>query len=243
MNITVVTTFSKENWEMYANRSIATWFKYFDSNVKFQFHCDWKPISDPRITYVHSSPNKESFLSRNYAINRQYTKSRASQGYTTRWDVYCHKVFAQCEAGIHADTDLLLFLDADVACLAPITPELLINLIEDSFCGFVGRNSPGTETGFILYNLNKDPDRTFFKKFVNIYINDTLFDFEQWDDCFIFDHCRTTSNLRFKNLSGEYAHFLDPIAVGPLGDYFDHWLSKKSKRQGFSKFRKFRGKI
>lgn len=243
MNITVVTTFSKENWEIYANRSIATWIKYFDSNVKFQFHCDWEPILDPRITYVHSSLDKESFLSRNYSVNRNHPDRKTIEGYATKWDVYCHKVFAQCEAGISADTDLLLFLDADVACLAPITPELLISLIEDNFCGFVGRDSPGTETGFILYNLNKDPDRAFFKKFINIYINDTIFEFEQWDDCYIFDYCRISSDLSFKNLSGKYSYFLDPIAVGSLGDYFDHWLSKKSKRQGASKFRKFRGKI
>jgi len=243
MKITVVTTFSKENWDAYASRSIATWFKYFDSSINFQFHCDWKPIDNPRITYIDSSLEKENFLSRNYAIDRKYTKSRHSQGYTTRWDVYCHKVFAQCETALTVDTDLLLFLDADVACLSKITPELLYSLVGDNFCGFVGRDSPGTETGFILYNLNKDPEKTFFKKFLNIYTSDEIFELDQWDDCFVFDICRTTSNLNFKNLSGKYTNFLDPIAVGHLGEFFDHWISKKSKRQGSSKFRKFRGKI
>ena len=35
---------------------------------------------------------------------------------------------------------------------------------------------------------------------------------------------------------------LDPIAMGPLGEYFDHWISKTSKKQGTSKFRQFRDK-
>jgi hypothetical protein len=243
MKLTVVTTFSKDNWQAYASRSIATWIQYFDSTVKFQFHCDWEPIADARITYIKSSVSKENFLARNHAANRQYLARRSSQGYTTRWDVYCHKVFAQCETAQSSDTELMLFLDADVACLCPITTQLLIELIGDSFCGYVGRDSPGTETGFILYNLTRDPRREFFKKFMGIYTTDQLFQFDQWDDCYIFDHCRVNSNLTFQNLSGSYSYFLDPIAVGPLGEFFDHWLSKKSKRQGFSKFRKFRGKI
>lgn len=243
MTITVVTTFSRENWDLYASRSIPTWMTFFEHTVKFQFHCDWEPIDDPRITYIKSSPSKEDFLSRNYAVNRQFTQQRIGKGYTTRWDIYSHKVFAQCESALTIDTDMMLFLDADVACLTPITTNILIELLEDNFCGFVGRDSPGTETGFILYNLTKDPQRLFFKTFLDIYTNDLIFNFEQWDDCYIFDYCRNSSNLNFKNLSGKYTSFLDPIAVGPLGNYFDHWLSKKSKRQGFSKFRKFRGKI
>jgi hypothetical protein len=241
--ITVVTTFSKENWNAYANRSIPTWLTYFDSAVNFHFHCEWQPIYDSRINYINPSDEKENFLSRNYLIDRKYNKNRKNQGYTTRWDVYCHKVFAQCESALIAETDLLLFLDADVACISPITSEILFEFIENNFCGYVGRTSPGTETGFLLYNLTKDPDKKFFKEFLEIYTGDKIFDFDQWDDCFIFDHCRSNSSLSFKNLSGQYTNFLDPIAVGPLGEFFDHWLSKKSKRQGSSKFRKFRGKI
>ena len=51
------------------------------------------------------------------------------------------------------------------------------------------------------------------------------------------------SPLTFKNLSGRYSSFIDPIAVGEIGEYFDHWISKKSKQIGFSKHRKFRGKV
>ena len=70
-----------------------------------------------------------------------------------------------------------------------------------------------------------------------------LFDFIQWDDCYIFDHLRSQSELNFVSMSGDYDFFIDPISVGPLGEYFDHWLGKLSKLRGYSKHRKFRGKL
>jgi hypothetical protein len=240
MSITVITTFSEKNWISYANRSIPTWLKFFDANTKFHFHCDRKYIDDPRITYFFSSPEKENFINRN--VDKVHPMPDAP-GYITRWDIYSHKVFAQYDSSKIADTDILLFLDADVACMSKFTEEDALRFLENNFCGYVGRDQPCTETGFILYNRTKDPDNSFLSEFVGQYTSDALFKLPEWDDCHIFDRCRIASNLSFKNLSGKYSSFLDPIAVGPLGEYFDHWISKKSKRTGFSKHRKFRGKV
>jgi hypothetical protein len=44
-------------------------------------------------------------------------------------------------------------------------------------------------------------------------------------------------------MSTNYEGFVDPISVGPLGEYFDHWMGKLSKVRGYSKHRKFRGKV
>lgn len=240
MSLTIVTTFSEKNWNAYANRSIPTWLNYFDANTKFHFHCEKEYINDSRITYFLDSQIKNEFLKRNKG--KQYPLEDVP-GYIKEWDRYCHKVFAQYESWICSDTDILLFLDADVACLKKFTIDDALKLLENNFCGFIGRDEPCTETGFILYNKSKDLENSFLLNFISYYLNDTLFDLPEWDDCHVFDLCRSNSNLSFKNLSGKYSKFLDPIAVGPIGEYFDHWLAGKSKRQGFSKFRKFRGKI
>jgi hypothetical protein len=240
MSLTIVTTFSKDNWDQYANRSIPTWFKYLGNDVKFHFHCDWEPIDDPRITYTKLSLNKEDFLKRNYKAKRTHF----AKGHHGLWDRYCHKVFAQCETALEVNTDLLLFLDADVACMSTFTKDDAYRLLNGNFCGYIGRDEIGSETGFILYNLNLDPDRTFFNNFLNYYKLDKIFDLFHWDDCYVFDTCRKENTSHsFINLSGKYYSFIDPISVGPLGEYFDHWMSKSGKARGRSKYREMRGTI
>lgn len=240
MTLTIVSTFSEENWHNYANRSIPTWIENFNNDVQFHFHCNFKPIVDLRIQYFNDSENKNIFLKRNHSLQRQHK----SKGYHGKWDRYCHKVFAQCESAFIANTDFLLFLDADVACLNKFTSEIAQQLLNNSFCGHVWRDQLGTETGFILYDLRKDPNKIFFKRFLNFYESDSIFNLKHWDDCYVFDECRNASNeYEFKNLSGKYSSFIDPISVGPLGEYFDHWMSKSGKSRGTSKYREFRGKL
>ena len=236
---TVVTTFSFKNWKAYARRTIPSWLQYFDEGVDFHFFCNWQPLTDPRITYFPDSAQKTAFIERNKNANRVFP--RAAKGYVTRWETYCHKVFAQCESALATQSRFLLFLDADVSILKPIPRDYLGLLLNRKFCGYLARTQIGPETGFILYDLSKDPGRCFFKDFINYYLTDTLFDFDDgWDDTHPFDRCRRSSSLTFENLAGEYSRHLDPIAMGPLGEYFDHWISKTSKKQGTSKFRQFR---
>jgi hypothetical protein len=240
-SLTIVSTFTKDLWEEYGNRSIPTWFQYFDSTVKFHLHTEFKPIIDQRITYFLDTKEKLDFLKRNTRINRQGTKDMHPVG--RKWDTYCHKVYAQYESFKKSDTRYLLFLDADVAALKSFNGNIAADLLDNHFCGFIGRDSLLTETGFILYDLHYPGSSQFFESFIDLYNKDQLFNLTSWCDCGAFDHIRTNSPLLFKNLSGQYSHFIDPIAVGEIGEYFDHWISKKSKRKGFSKHRKFRNKV
>ena len=240
-SLTVVSTFTEELWEQYGNRSIPSWFRYFDPTVKFHFHTEFKPIIDQKITYFLDTKEKLDFLERNTRINRHGTKDM--HPVSRKWNTYCHKVYAQCESAKVADTRYLLFLDADVAALKPVDSSVVATLLDNHFCGFIGRDTFLTETGFILYDLHKPGTTDFFESFINLYNKDQLFDLASWCDCGAFDHIRENSPLSFKNLSGQYSSFIDPIAVGEIGEYFDHWISKKSKRNGFSKHRKFRGKL
>ena len=235
--MTVVTTFSYKNWKSYASRTVPTWLKHFDPDVDFHFHCDWQPIGDPRITYVRDSAQKVEFIERNSRLNRPFP--RPAKGYVTRWETYCHKAFAQCESAFVTQSRFLLFLDADVAVLKRVPGGHLESLLNQKFCGYLPRNHISPETGFILYDLSKDPGRSFFTEFIDSYRTDRLFEFaDGWDDAHVFNRCRLSSQLAFENLSGTYADFLDPIGVGPLGEYFDHWIGKESKKLGTSKYRR-----
>lgn len=236
---TIVTTFSPKNWKEYASRTLPTWFAHFGESVEFHLHCDWEPICYRRVTWCRDSPQKTQFFLRNTQLNR--ICSFASKGYVTRWDTYCHKVFAQCESALAARTRFLLFLDADVAVVKDVPDGYLASLLNGAFCGYLERSGFVTETGFILYDLTRDPGREFFKSFLDVYLSDALFDFtDGWDDCHVFDRCRAASPLPFVSLSGTHADALDPIAMGPLGEYFDHWIGRISKEQRTSKFRQFR---
>ncbi len=238
----VVSTLSEENYNIYASRTIPTWLNFFPLETEFHIHCDFDmPIQDPRIKYFKSSDQKISFLNRNNNLNRSLPLQ--TKGYATRWDTYCHKVFAQCETALMSNEGIMIFIDADVALLKNIDEATIREFLKDSFCSFVARESQGTETGLIFYNLDLDQEKSFFNELLNIYILDKIFEFPQWDDCFVFDQVRQQSTLEFSSMSRGYEKFIDPISVGPLGEYFDHWIGKLSKVRGYSKHRKFIGRI
>jgi len=241
--LTVVTTFGPPQWEAYAERSIPSWFRHLPHDTIFHFHTDqsFAPVQDGRVTYFGDTDDKRDFIQRNDAIGRRAPDHFHPVG--KRWNGYHHKVFAQYESWKICTTRWMLFLDADVAVLRDFSTDVLANWLAGRFCGYIGRDPLLTETGFLAYDLAcADSDR-FFQPFVELYTRDLLFELDSWDDCGAFDHVRKTCGLPFENLSGQYATFVDPIAVGKVGAYFDHWISGKSKRQGFSKHRKFRGRI
>jgi hypothetical protein len=240
--LTVITTFNEAIWNNYAFKSIPTWFEKFDHKINFHFYTEgFCPIDDPRILYLDNSTQKLDFVDRNRSLNRIPNKSVPSPG--RKWDSYCHKVFAQCESSKILDNRYMMFVDADVALLKNFSVKEFESFLENHFCGYVGREGLLTETGLIMYDLSKDKSVDFFDEFEKIYTEDQLFELESWCDCSAFDHARSKSHLSFKNLSGRYAKFLDPISVSDLGNYFDHWMGKLSKLRGYSKHRKFRGKV
>jgi hypothetical protein len=241
-SITVITTFNESIWNSYASTSISTWFEHFDNNINFHFYTEgFVPINDQRITYFPDSVQKLNFIHRNQNLNRIPNKSVPSPG--RKWQAYCHKVFAQCESARLVDNKYMMFVDADVALLKRFSIKEFEAFLENNFCGYVGRERLLTETGLLMYDLSKEGSSDFFKDFESVYTEDKLFELESWCDCSAFDYTRSRSPMTFKNLSGKYATFLDPISVSDLGNYFDHWMGKLSKVRGYSKHRKFRGKV
>lgn len=235
-SLTIITTFNEELWEKYANRTIPSWMSNFDESVEFHFHTDgFKPLNDPRIKYFLDSKEKKNFIKRNDHV--------PVRGASTNWRAYCHKVFSQIDSSRISDNKLMMFLDADIAMLKPFSYDAASKFLDNKFCGCVLRDNHNTETGLILYDLSHINSKLFFNTFENLYLSGDLFHLPQLDDCYAFDVCRRRLDIEVSNLSGEYRWFIDPIAVGPLGEFFDHWISKNSKIRGYSKHRKFRGKI
>lgn len=235
-SLTIVTTFNEALWERYANRSIPTWFDRFDKKVEFHFHTDgFEPIVDKRIKYFKDSEIKKKFIEQH--------QDKSITGAHNNWQGYCHKVFAQIESSRISDNQIMIFLDADVAMLEIFKFEIAVELLKDNFCGCVLRDNQNTETGVIFYNLALPQTSLFLNELENLYLSGDLFSLSGWDDCSAFDTCRKKLNLPVSSLSGEYSWFIDPIAIGPLSKYFDHWISKVSKLRGYSKHRKFRKKL
>jgi hypothetical protein len=171
----------------------------------------------------------------------------ASVKYDHRFDAmrFSFKSFAlkKCiEAGL--TTNLFAWLDADVVCHHPFSPEKLKAVFPapDELATYLGRQSypqpiPYTECGFVGYNGQNPATFEFLKQTESFYTEGNLFFLSEWHDCLVFDYLRgkfEEKGEKFRNLMAEKPDLEDPFMSSDLSHYFDHLKGPDRKKIGSS---------
>jgi hypothetical protein len=108
-----ITSFHKEHWNMYADKFIQTWIKYWPQDSKlYSYHQEF-PIDNPRIVNVDLDNVNEfkKFKTTTEAIIKTITNNKEKNRYLKglRW---AHKVYAICDL-ISSTDEPIIWLDAD----------------------------------------------------------------------------------------------------------------------------------
>lgn len=255
MNISVVTTFHKAGYETYGKRMIETFLKTWPENVilvVYAENCDVTETANNLIVRnLHeSSPELVAFKEKwknvpkaNGDVSTDPIRSRrkdAGKGF--KWNAirFAHKVYAIFDCARKSNSDVLMWMDADMVCHSPIdlsTIEKFCPLTQD--LGFLGREGKYTECGLYSMNLCSPTVQNFLKEFQRMYddAENGIFTLAEWHDSFVFDAVREKFKGQLKE--NNWSHGIikgegHPLINSEWGAYLDH-LKGDRKQLGKSK--------
>jgi len=252
MKYTVVTSFNQAGLEQYGQRMIDTFEQFWPADVDLIVCAE---NCTPRTTrpntrivnLLEASPDLRAFIKRHENNPKAHGKDGPPGGFHPKkqfkWDAvrFCYKVFSKSVAADMIESGWMIWIDADTVTHAPIPPNWLPCVCpHDSMISYLGRGEKyHSECGWVAYNLEKGECRQFVRDFVNMYNSDSIFNYGEWHDSYIWDILRRQfqGRCKFHNLNPfaqSDAKAGHPFINSELGKYMDH-LKGARKESGKSK--------
>lgn len=254
MKYSVVTTFNAAGYEKYGQRMIQTFIKNWPNDVELLVYAEDCTVTESAANLKvfdlnASSPDLVAFKQRwqgvpkaNGDVSQDPVRSkRKDGGKGFKWDAvrFSHKVYAIFAAAKQSAADYLIWMDADMVCHSPVSQEFLQNMLSRDVC-FLGRPGKYTECGLYAINLKTDAGQRFLHQFQHYYDQDTIFEFAEWHDSFVFDRVRDSVQCEETDWAAELGPGIGhPLINSAWGAYLDH-LKGARKDAGRSKAKDLR---
>lgn len=253
---TVVTTFHQAGLELYGQRMIESFEQHWPDSVDMIVYTEncTPTITKKNVRCVEllSVSNEcKSFVER-HANNPEahgglgpHNQGEWSERKHFKWQGvrFCYKVFAVHHAVNTVNSDWIIWLDADSQTHSTLPVEFLDKICPNDYIAtHLGRTDRyHSECGWVGYNRRHPLGIEFVNDFAGMYINDTMFNEQEWHDSYLFDvqrkHYRDNKGASFYNLNPEpdtkglAGH---PFINSELGKYLDHMKGER-KQRGHSK--------
>lgn len=238
MKVKVITTMSQEYWDKVGQYSVSTWPSLKPNGWEFWLHDtpDLPLLVDRKI----QDTDKNKWINEAGPISLNFPEP---PGYQREWRMFCHKSFAIWESYTQEPTGIMVWCDADVKWLQPLTDDILEQCLNGKFCGYLGRDRVDTsgtakkkysrltpETCFIVFDLDHPIAKDFFTKFENIYKSMELFKLYSWCDAAVFEHVMHQFPAEcFNDITKDNPPAIAPLPLTFLNDYIEHWMGWSNK--------------
>jgi len=253
-SISVVTTFNQAGYEKYGQRMIRTFLQNWPANVILHVYSENCTVKENapnlHVHDLHAESQdlvnfKKKWATIPYAngdiTSMPHLMNRKDVTKSFKWDAirFSHKVYSIFHCVNICDSDLLLWMDADIICHEPISHERINELCHrDKDLCYLGRKGKFSECGLYSLNLRSDTCKLFLKEFQRMYDEAEIgiFNLIEWHDSFVFDAVRQKiPSLKALDWSG---HLITgeghPLINCEWGAYLDH-LKGDRKNLGHSK--------
>lgn len=231
--IAVLTTFSEQGWQEYAERMVTSWITHWPHEVDLYIYPDEKVAIPSRVNthVVYDEIKLKTKFIRRYARMPQYNGRLTPEKYNYRFDAikFCHKPFALWHwmQNHRSDYDGLIWLDADTITHTKLDMTVVNRMAPAEFdAQFLGRQTKYTECGYLYFNLNTEMGRGLLEVWISFYLSGEFRYQKEWHDSWLFDCARgllpelngsdLTSHLPRRKGGGH------PFVNSFMGAYMDH---------------------
>ena len=253
--ISVVTTFHKKGYDDYGSKMIDTFLANWPKTVKlfvYAENCqvtqsaenltvfDLHQVSEKLMCFKNKWRNEPKANGDIRNVPRLANRKDSHKPF--KWDAvrFSHKVYSIFHCATVCNTDLLLWMDADMICHSSISHQQIDNMCNPNvdLC-FLGREGKYTECGLYSMNLRSETVQLFLREFQRMYdeADNGIFTLAEWHDSFVFDAVRNKFQGRLKELNwsaGIITGEGHPLINSEWGAYLDH-LKGDRKELGRSK--------
>jgi len=232
---TVITTFSKDGYELYGHQMITTWTQYWPSDCKLKVYTEGYELKekDPRISTVDlnkSCPRLLEFKNKSLKLIDQ-KKSRIDK--TIKW---CHKVYA-IQHALDTQDDYLIFLDGDTYTKNNVNQNLAKNLVGSNLFSVHFENLKDGlhfETGLVCFNLRHEKINWLKNILTEAYDTLEIYNMKKTWDGFWFAYLYNKYSLPVRNLSEKCTGvFCNPLVNNIL---VHNVGTEKYRKAGYDKF-------
>ena len=246
---TVITTFNQQGLDKYGQRCISTFEQFWPAEVDLVVYTE---KCTPRITkpnvkcidLIANSKHCKRFIKRhkdnpeaNGGIGPHNERIwKPNKHFKWQGLRFSYKVFSIYHAMQNIDTEWVIWLDADTLTHSTVTMDFLDSVSpKDCVVTHLGRGDRyHSECGWVGYNKTNPMCSDFVEDFASMYKNDTMFDYPEWHDSYLFDVqrklYRDNRGAQFHNLNpdpdlkGLAGH---PFVNSELGKYMDHMKGER----------------
>lgn len=210
----VVTTFNKEGFDIYAREMVTSFDKFWSKDIILNVYYEDMNVpeiktSDRVFFFSFNEEIKKWYKFQSNYFLRELNKPDNSINSFYKYSAikFAHKVYAiekQLEKNI---SEYLIWLDSDVITFNRVTSSFIETLIEkDSYLTFLGREHINfhSEAGFLIFSTKNKFHKIFWEKMMEMYDQGRLFNENEWHDSYIFDVVRLElekNSLKNINLS------------------------------------------
>ena len=242
---------SQSGYGQYGKRMIETFDKHWPQSIKLQVYYEWMPTNkafSDRVEWIdinYACPKLQEFKQRhksNPHANGIKPGSDPNGKYSYLWDAvkFAHKSYCVSHAALNANSDLVVWLDADVVTHSALPEGFVESLLpQDHYCAYLGRQKIYPECGFVIYDTRSVYNQQFMEDWQDMYRTDSLFNEIEYHDSYLFwilQKKYTARGMQSFNISEGHPHIPGGHVFinSPLGAYMDH-LKGKRKITGRSK--------
>ena len=244
-SITVVTTFSDNGWNEYGKRFVETFTQHWPEDIKLKIYCDTIQPEYNDVEWIKLNevcPDLVAFKDRHKDNENAHGLRPDGQKKSYLWDAvkFAHKSYCVSHAALNADSDLVVWLDADVVTHSDVPDGFIESLLpENHYCAYLGRQKIYPECGFVIYDTRSLHNQAFMQDWQDMYRTDSLFNEIEYHDSYLFwvlQKKYTERGMQSFNISEGHPHIPGGHVFinSPLGAYMDH-LKGARKVVGSSK--------
>ena len=204
----VITTFSKDGLDLYGQRMIDSWLRYWPVGDQLTVYTEGFELpANTRINQIEllpACPDLVSFKQQSQMLIDACPNDTKYQHRVQKTVKWCHKVYAMAHALQNAVTDHVIFLDGDTYSKALIPESFARDLVgKHLFAVHFEKLKHGLhfETGLVVFNMHHAQMPALIDVITRDYDNLNIYNHAKTWDGYWFAHLYQTMNLDVHNLS------------------------------------------